>query len=74
MAKKSLKEQNKGIMTYLYFCDLCGEMEIEHKMSEKIDDCPICKSKNICTKIKRLITKSQGFILCGGGWAKDNYK
>ncbi len=36
--------------TYLYECDNCEEIEIEHSISLVVDICPYCKSN-----IKRLI-------------------
>lgn len=33
--------------TYAYKCTACSEvMEIEHRMSETMTDCPVCESKD----------------------------
>lgn len=60
-------------MIYIYKCPIHGEIELEHKISEKVDFCPICKENYIETKIERLISGGGGFILKGGGWASTNY-
>jgi putative FmdB family regulatory protein len=60
--------------TYTYKCDIHGEFEIEHSINEKLEDCPKCKEEGQEPhKVIRLITGGLGFILTGGGWAKDNY-
>lgn len=60
-------------MTYLYFCPIHKEFEVEHKITESLTYCPKCKEENVETEVKRLIVSEGGFILNGGGWAKDNY-
>ena len=59
-------------MTYDYECSNCGHVwEQEQSIKdEAITNCPVCKNDTA----KRLISKGTGFILQGGGWAKDNYK
>lgn len=59
-------------MTYEYECEEC-----KHKWEEEqaikddpIKICPKCKKESA----KRLISGSGGFILVGGGWAKEGYK
>lgn len=60
--------------TYEYRCHIHGDIEIVHSIKELIENCPICEKENVKTPIKRMISKSNGFILIGGGWAADNYK
>lgn len=59
-------------MTYEYKCVNCEhEWEFEQKISEDaITKCPECGEETA----KRLISCGNGFILKGGGWAKDGYK
>ena len=52
---------------YDYKCKKCGIIEIEHRMNEKIEECPKCKGK-----IKKLISSSD-FILKGEGWTPKHY-
>ena len=60
--------------TYLYFCEHNSlEFEVEHSISDELADCPNCKDTDHSHKPKRLIAGGTGFILSGGGWAKDNY-
>lgn len=59
-------------MTYDYICEKCKH---EWEMEQSIKDAPI----KICPKCneafaKRLISNKGGFILNGGGWARDSYK
>lgn len=54
-------------MIYQYKCPECGEIEINHKMGEKVEKCPHCGKE-----IKRIYS-SGNFILNGKNWAKDNY-
>jgi len=59
--------------TYLYSCEQCAEQfEIEHKMSEELDECPKCKANGLSSKPKRLISITS-FVLKGSRWGKDNY-
>lgn len=61
--------------TYLYECPIHGEFEHQHSISEQLDECPTCIQENKSTpeKVKRLISGGTGFILSGGGWAKEGY-
>ncbi len=60
--------------TYLYQCPIHGEFEREHSITTELEECPICQEENLePQKIKRLISKGTGFILTGGGWAKEGY-
>jgi len=58
-------------MTYEYMCKSCGHnWEQEQKISEEpIKTCPECKKD----EAERLISRGNGFILVGGGWASSNY-
>lgn len=60
-------------MTYLYKCKIHGEFEFDHKITETLDCCPMCKKDNTFSKVERLICSSGGFILKGGGWSSTNY-
>jgi putative FmdB family regulatory protein len=62
--------------TYLYECPIHGEFEHQHSINEELEECPKCQAENNAApeKVKRLIAGGTGFILNGGGWAKDNYK
>ena len=60
--------------TYLYECEMHGEFEAMHSISEQLTVCPKCKENGLTNKsLKRLIASGSTFILQGGGWAKDNY-
>lgn len=59
--------------TYLYQCDIHGEFEHQHSISENLEFCPKCQDENKSNKVKRLISGGSGFILSGGGWAKEGY-
>jgi len=60
--------------TYIYQCEYHGEFEEFHSINEQLDECPLCKKEGReIHKVKRLISAGTGFILNGGGWAKDNY-
>lgn len=62
-------------MIYVYKCPVHGEFELEHSMSEKAEECPLCKEENLePQKVQRLIAGGSSFILVGSGWARDNYK
>jgi len=58
--------------TYEYVCPKCGhQFEQDQKITEEpLKVCPQeeCKGEDL----KRLVGKT-GFILNGGGWAKDGY-
>jgi putative FmdB family regulatory protein len=57
---------------YEYECPVCGKLELEHKISEKVEECPKCQEKGIKTLINRLISLSS-FQLKGKGWYKTDY-
>lgn len=70
--------------TYLYKCPRHGEFEYQHSIKEELDLCPMCQDecahidlskeeRRAPCKVKRLIAGGTGFILTGGGWAKDSY-
>lgn len=60
--------------TYIYECEEHGEFEEYHKITEKLEFCPKCKTEhNIDKPVKRLIASSTKPILKGGCWASDNY-
>jgi putative FmdB family regulatory protein len=58
-------------MTYEYTCKSCGHTwEVE----QKISDLPLKKCTNCGEETaQRLISTGAGFLLKGGGWAKDLY-
>ena len=58
-------------MTYEYSCLVCKHhFEVEQRITDKpLFECPNCK---VCA-LQRLISGGGGFILNGGGWAKDGY-
>jgi putative FmdB family regulatory protein len=61
--------------TYLYECPIHGEFEHQHSVTEELESCPICQvEKREPQKVKRLIAGGTGFMLLGGGWAKEGYK
>lgn len=57
---------------YDYECPKCGTMEIEHKITEKVEECPKCKERGEKTLINRLISLTS-FQLKGKGWYKTDY-
>lgn len=60
--------------TYNYFCEVHKEFEVSHSIKDELEECPKCKEEGLPPqKIKRLISAGTGFILQGGGWAKDRY-
>ena len=60
--------------TYVYKCELHGEFEETHSMSEILEDCPKCKEEGLePQKVTRLISSGGTFILNGGGWAREGY-
>lgn len=61
--------------TYEYRCELHGEFEETHPITERLEECPKCKEEGLePKKVIRLISSGTGFILQGSGWAKDNYR
>lgn len=71
-----LARRKRGIMpTYLYLCKkVHGEFEYEHSIKEKLEECPKCKEEGLePQKVVRLISNGTGFILSGGGWAREGY-
>lgn len=60
--------------TYTYKCEVHGEFEEMHSITEQLEECPKCKEEGKAgQKVTRLISGGGGFILQGSGWAKDNY-
>jgi len=60
--------------TYTYKCDVHGEFDEFHSISEKLEECPKCKEEGLPPqKVVRLIAGTGGFILMGGGWAREGY-
>jgi putative FmdB family regulatory protein len=60
--------------TYTYKCEHHGEFDIEHSITEKLEDCPKCQEEGLTPhKVVRLISGTGGFILQGGGWAREGY-
>lgn len=60
--------------TYLYECQTHGEFEHQHSITEQLEECPKCKEEGLeAKKPTRLIASGTGFILNGGGWAKEGY-
>ena len=59
--------------TYNYQCEVHGEFEAIHSIKEELEECFQCKAEGKSVKPKRLISMGTGFILVGGGWAKDSY-
>ena len=63
--------------TYLYKCEIHGEFEESHSITELLTECPICKKEEINppNKVVRLIASGGSFILANGGsgWASNGY-
>lgn len=59
--------------TYLYSCDIHGEFEVEHSISEQLNECPHCKEEGKTSECPKRLISSTTFILSGGGWAKEGY-
>lgn len=61
--------------TYLYECPTHGEFEHQHSIKEELEFCPKCQEAKAAEpqKVKRLISGGTGFILAGGGWAREGY-
>jgi putative FmdB family regulatory protein len=59
--------------TYNYKCEVHGEFEASHSIKEELEECPQCKVEGKSVKPQRLISMGTGFILIGGGWAKEGY-
>lgn len=59
------------MITYEYRCLKCEHEweELQEIKDPRIEICPKCKEKSA----ERLISKGQGFILKGGGWASSGY-
>lgn len=59
--------------TYIYCCEIHGEFEEIHAITEQLEECPKCKEEGkTSNRPKRLIANTT-FILSGGGWAKEGY-
>lgn len=57
-------------MRYDYNCPTCGDIEIEHPMSDPaLEECPRCGDE-----LRRLITCARPFVLRGHGWSADGYE
>lgn len=61
--------------TYEFECQEC-QAKFEHEMN--VNDLPnlnlLCPNPDCSgTQFKRLISGGSGFVLSGGGWAKDGY-
>lgn len=54
---------------YTYRCDKCGDIDITHSMSEKIDYCPECNSG-----VKRKFSISGVAFYGPGFYSKDKYR
>lgn len=60
--------------TYIYKCDIHGEFEEIHSITEQLEECPKCKKEGLePQKVIRLISSNGIFILNGGGWAREGY-
>jgi len=62
--------------TYSYSCEIHGEFEEFHSITEQLNECPQCKEAGIKSDPpKKLIAGGGGFILQNGGvgWARDSY-
>ena len=60
--------------TYIYKCDVHGEFEEIHSITEQLEECPKCKEEGLKPqKIIRLISSNGNFILNGGGWTREGY-
>jgi putative FmdB family regulatory protein len=60
--------------TYTYRCEVHGEFEEAHSITEQLEECPKCKEEGLpAQKPTRLISSGGTFILTGGGWARDSY-
>jgi putative FmdB family regulatory protein len=58
-------------MTYEYMCNECHyEWEESQRINEEaLTECPKCHKESA----QRLISNGTGFILKGGGWAREGY-
>lgn len=65
-------------MIYLYRCPRCGEIELEHRMTDPpVKKCPlpVAHENDVCGRpLERLIAGGTNFVLKGSGWAKDGYR
>ena len=60
--------------TYTYYCEVHGEFEEVHPITQQLEECPKCKAEGKPPQaVKRLISGGSGFILTGGGWASSGY-
>ena len=60
--------------TYSYSCEKHGEFEAEHSITTQLEECPQCKEEGSkSSPLKRLISGGTGFVLAGGGWAREGY-
>jgi putative FmdB family regulatory protein len=62
--------------TYIYKCEIHGEFEEVHSISEQLEFCPKCEEEGLTPqKVTRLIASGGTFILQNGGvgWARDKY-
>jgi putative FmdB family regulatory protein len=57
---------------YDYKCSNCKKKYtyLHHGSDDKVPSCPACASK----QGERLISPTNGHILKGEGWARDNYQ
>lgn len=57
--------------TYEYACTLClHEWEVEQSIKDPpVDVCPRCGDRTA----QRQVSGGTGFLLGGGGWARDGY-
>lgn len=59
---------------YIYYCEVHKEFEETHSINTQLKECPKCKAEGLePQKVTRLIAAGTGFILNGGGWAKEGY-
>lgn len=55
--------------TYVYRCENCNDMEIDHKITEPaLTECPECGGK-----VERQVS-APAFHLKGSGWFKSDYR
>ncbi len=69
-----IRNDGDQMPVYLYKCEIHDEFEVEHSIKDKLEECPKCKVEGLkAQKVVRLISSGTGFILGGGGWAKEGY-
>jgi len=64
------------MLVYEYECIVCGHtVNVEQSMEdvERNVYCQACKEVGVEALMRRKITGGSGFILRGGGWARDGY-